>query len=46
MDTGRKLSEKCTDFIDDQAIESLLESYRPDPARVRDIIVKSHLIVN
>lgn len=41
MDKDRKLSNKCTDFIDDQAIEDILQASRPDPARVKDIISKS-----
>lgn len=35
------LGQPNTDFIADQAIESLLERRRPDAARIRDIVAKS-----
>ena len=35
------LSKDCVDFIDDDAIEALLDRTKEDPVRVREIIAKS-----
>ena len=36
-----KLSPQAADFIDDEAMESLLEGPAPDVQRIRDIVAKS-----
>jgi len=41
MDIDRKLSKKCTEFIDDQSIQNILNSSPPDPFKVRETISKS-----